>query len=411
MIAELEFSSGLSIGPIAEESLYDLAGALITKRAVPPAPADLAFELGGALGPAVMGRFHGALWAMVAGAGEPDASIAQKLRTVAQRRVSPILLGAGCSVIEWWEKQQPRPRAVCVVGTQIPWRELEQLQQAGVLVGRLPFHDPERAARWAVGATARWLRKPELPRRAWIVAPANDKFTLRLANYTVCRLQRALKDLSFGDDALAMPASDDEVGLVILLVHGREAPADGDPCVAPETRARVLAAARNGAVILHLGCHGAGRTAGGRYGDLPVVLGAEQATIATRDTVSPFAMECVEAGATAVIGHLDGTWSKTLEDPEVLIQLVDGIARGSITVGVATRLLADEANRRAATAMAHVFAASQGEAGEQWRREAGKQWLRFLDLSGFVCIGDPCAFVRWQPRGTAGRSRRDVHRR
>lgn len=385
-----EVASGLPLDAVETRRLYEAAAQIFPDRAVPAPldPARLASHDREAM--AVMGGRHvrglgrDASSAVVTTAGERD--LVGPLETWLEDREGQLVVLERPMTLDAWYREQPvEPRTVCVVGTAISWRELAALQDAGVLIARLPFRSPGQVERWARTATLRWFKDATLRKRAWIVAPADDRFTHDLAEHTVARLCRELHQLGFAGDPLAAPAEGEPVGLVLLLAHGDER--TGAPVIAERAVARVLAACGDGAVIVHLGCHGAGRSAGHRYGDLPRHLGAAVSAGSATDTCSSFALDCLVAGATGFIGHLDATWSGTFEQPRALIDLVASIAEGTATCGYAVGLLANEANRRARLAMTQRLAGNVVASGEAW--------LRYLDLSGFVCLGDVRAYAAW----------------
>lgn len=388
MTSQLEVASGWSGAEVTEHRLYEAAAALVP--AVLPARTLAALDLshledlarGGGY---VRGVERASRYALVV--HEADLAIAKPLcANFEDRKGEVAVLGPTDTLGGWYRGREEPPRAVFVVGTAIPWSETVQLQQlAPVFVSRLPLCSASDAGWWEQRADHRWLVQAEARKRAWIVSPAHDLFTRRLAEFVVGPLRRALGALRFAPDPLRPPGDDEEVGLVVLLTHGDDL--TGAPVVDAATHDRVLAACARGAIIVHLGCHGAGRVAGDRYGDLASRLDVPQPRV-PRDAHATFARACLLAGAAGVIAHLDATWSKTFEDPSALIHALEGIAEGTATASFATHLLVAEANRCAAAAVDHCRAGDLAA--------GGRAWLRHLDLSGFVCLGDVREAPRWR---------------
>jgi hypothetical protein len=390
-MTELEASSGLGIStPIARDRLYEEAARLVpaTLSIAPPDSAEPRLPegqvtLGGPPGGAVHGDEFADAWSLVAGRGE--APLHQGARELlAWRRSRAAVLAGDAGLLDWWQSRAPRPAAVCVVGTAIPWADVEALQGRGVWVGRLPFGTDSELRTWVEGAVERSCEPTPMPRRALVVAPRDDEFTRQVAGGALARLDALLRARRF---ERVDSTTTERVGLVVFMTHGSEAPDAGWPTTRDDAAARALEAIGPGAVVVHLGCHGAGVSAGSRYGDLPVIVGARPLAATAADSCSRFAVQCLARGAAAVLAHVDGTWSRTLHDCEAFFHCLDWIVSGKGSVGRAIACLAEDANRRGREAYELLAAKRTARAGESW--------LRSLDLRGFVCLGDPSAAVTW----------------
>jgi hypothetical protein len=385
---ELEVASGWTGDQITEQRLYRAAAQIVPGNPIPSRPEDVVsladLEERATAGGYIRGLVRSDRCAVVV--HEAELAVADPLHGwLGDQSIELAALDPGDTLGGWYQQRAERLRAICVVGTQIPWNEILTLQQAGVLVSRLPFGCSMQTSRWVDYTTQRWSLETEVRRRAWIVAPGDDLFTQRLKRFLLDPLCDVFRELGFAHELQEPPGPHEEVGLVVLLTHGDEV--TGAPVIDSHTRDCVLAACAQGAIIIHLGCHGAGRTAGNRYGDLARRLGVPQLQVPF-DTYAAFARDCLQAGSTAMMAHLDATWSKTFEGRAVLIDAIEAIAEGTATIGYATQMLANEANRcgRVAAERRHV-----GDV-----LASGQAWLRYLDLSGFVCLGDVAGYVRWR---------------
>ncbi|HEY0987877.1 MAG TPA: hypothetical protein VGD80_12525 [Kofleriaceae bacterium] len=374
-----EIASGLAAIPIAELDLYQQMARLVpdTPWPAPVAPTFSAEALA-SLGAHILGNARRSDYAMVTRSIALHASLERWVET---RSSKIVVVPDDTELAAWYRTRSNPPLAVCAAGAGFAWCDLVAVQQAGACVARLPCDSSPGAEAWRDAALERWRDPPRLPPRVWFIAPNNDAFTQRLARYIVPAAANALRECQIVCEERA--ASGDDVRLVVLLSHGDP---EGAPVVPPPVLAAVLRACSQGAIVLHLGCHGAGRLAGERYGELaPRSLGVGGR--AERDTCSPFARRCLDAGAPAVIAHLDATWSKTFErnSLRVLVEVIVLLATGGATAGYAALSLTRAADARARAAIEHLRANRVLEAGEAW--------LRYLDLSGFVCLGDVCALV------------------
>lgn len=391
---DLEVASGLGCLPVSSTRLFGLAAAMVPAdkpmRRILDSPVMI--EDLSAMGPGyVEGLATAADHAMVVSPadlavwGQREQGVIAAIQSLRDVRANQlVMLDPGETLRSWYDSRAEPPRAITVIGSAIPWSQLTELQLAGVCAARVPLGTAQEAAIWADRTADRWRREPSLRRRAWVVAPADDLFTRRLAEHALPDLRRMLEDLGFAVP-LVPPADNEPVGMIVLMTHGNEV--SGAPVIPAAVGERVLRACANGGLVIHLGCHGAGSTPGKRYGDLPCLVGGAPVSAASIDACSRFAQDCLSAGACAVIGHLDVTWSRTLARRGLLAGVIERLATGTATVACAARLLADESNRRARLAIDLVAAGDLLAAGEAW--------LRHLDLSGFVCTGDACEFPRW----------------
>jgi hypothetical protein len=282
-------------------------------------------------------------------------------------------------------------RAVCMLGAGFPWSVQEQLQLEGAVVGRLPFATPEDVRTYASRLVMREREAVSLPRKAWLVSAGADPFILYLLRLFVIALREAFARHGF---AVTIVGSNDPApggeppGFIVLLTHGSDGPDYGTPLgLSQPVRRAIGNACEAGAIVLHLGCNGAGAMGGGRFENLPAALGLN-APVSTIDTFEAFAANCLAEGASGVIAHVDSTWSAAFEHPQPVIDLVDWLASGRGTFGHAMDSIWTEALRTGARA--HV-ALRRGD-----DQRAGISWLRHLDLKGFVLLGDPSAYVAWR---------------
>jgi hypothetical protein len=375
-----EIASGLAAGPIAERDLYTQIASLVPQLPWPdPVTRTLDGEALALLGGHVRGDARGQEYAMVTRSAASHASLERWAET---RSSELVVIPDNMELASWYGTRSSPPVAVCAAGTGFAWQDLVTVQKAGACVARLPCDTRHSAEAWQDAAIDRWRYPPQLPCRVWLIAPSNDAFTQRLDRYVAPVAAAGLRKCDI-DCKAPTGFDDDAVRLVVLLCHGD---ADGMPVVQPPVLAAVRRACSRGSIVLHLGCHGAGRLAGDRYGGLaPSSMGIDGR--AERDTCSPFARSCLDAGAPAVIAHLDATWSKTFarNSLRALVDVIVSLATGSATAGHAALSLTQAADARAREAVEHLRANRVVEAGEAW--------LRYLDLSGFVCLGEVCARV------------------
>jgi hypothetical protein len=235
-----------------------------------------------------------------------------------------------------------------------------------VMVGRVPNVDD---AWWHASAQRPRMREPLV----WIALGASNGFTRVLHDQLLTELETLLEV----DRVTVQRTPTADAMLVVVLDHGAAEPL-GVPATAG-LHQRLLESVTPGSIVVHFGCFGAGRAGGDRYVGL---LGIERRDAV--ESISSFALDCLARGASAVIGHVDGTWSGTYVDPRPVAEVVRHLAAG-VSAGYATRLLTIEAQRHAACAVAMRT---------NDPRRAGQHWLRHLDLSGYVCLGDPCSRLR-----------------
>jgi hypothetical protein len=341
---------------------------------------------------AVQGRIQGPQWAAVALAaqGELLGAIAPlaELRRGEVRKVAD-----DNELAAFWSRERTEGlRAICLLGTGVSWAAQEQLQQDGALVGRIPLDDANLLRAHANQLVALETRCPPATRIACIVAPAHDAFTQILAETFANPLYDTLKHLGFevivephGTVALA------SARLIVLLTHGSDGNPPGEPLgLSPSARHALMQACNHGAWILHLGCNGAGTFAGGRFGTLPRELNLLDAPISSHDQISRFALDCILAGSRGFLGHVDSTWSNAFELPDAIVTWADWIGSGAGALAFAAEDLARDAGKAAAEAM---------EAHRRSGPNAGLSWLRYLDLRGFISLGDPSASGTWLPHG------------
>ncbi|MCC6552536.1 MAG: hypothetical protein IT372_05865 [Polyangiaceae bacterium] len=341
----------------------------------------------------VQGLEVGERWAAV-GLQRGAALVAALAPLIERRQGKVALLADSRGVLEYWQQERHGLRAVCLVGTEISWRVQERLQLDGALVGRLPFADPEPLAEYAKRLVARERSRVERKRVGWIVCAEPDPFTAALEQRLGDALERGMRRRGFlvrrfrGD---RIDEHIDDAGVIILLTHGSDPPAAGEPVgLSEEVRARIMDACRGGAVVMHLGCSGAGMLAGGRFEELPRRLGLEGCPIADADVFSEFGCRCLAAGAGAVVAHVDSTWSIAFQHPRPIVDWIDWICSGRGAVAHAADSISAEANRAGADAF------ERRRMGDELG--SGMAWLRHLDLKGFVVLGDPSSHFRWSRR-------------
>jgi hypothetical protein len=254
----------------------------------------------------------------------------------------------------------------------------------------LPFDDGKALRAYAAACVLAEVDKPKLPRTASILAPGSDPFTEILHRRFTDRLKHALEGLGFsvrlepvGGERTASEAP----AFAFVLAHGSDPPRFGTPV---DVDSKVIArACRAGGWIVHLGCYGAGVSAGRRFGDLPERLGIDDAAPARFDAVSGFAAGCLAKGARGVLAHVDSTWSSAFEGGvEPIVDFAEWIASGRGALGYACDSLAAASNRAAVSA--YQLREMKSE------RDSGLAWMRHLDLRGFVALGDPSSSSGWK---------------
>jgi hypothetical protein len=327
---------------------------------------------------------------VAAALGRPDlVNAAEPL--ISKRGGEAKLFSDEISLRRFWELERGKGlRALCLLGTQASWLLQEELQLDGALIGRLPFDDPG-ALHDYVRALASYETTEKSRRIATVVAPAIDEFTARLAATFVEPVTRVLRKLGFvvavHDGA---PGRDVRVGeshLIVLLTHGADGDLAGEPIgIRAESREAIVEACRHGAFLLHLGCNGAGTFAGGRFGALVEELCLGRVPITPHDTVSPFALRCLRAGAGGILAHVDSTWSNAFADARVIEAWVEWVASGDGALAFAAEDVSRESGKAA------IDAVQRHGKGDP---EASLSWLRFIDLRGFVLLGDPSSFGQW----------------
>jgi hypothetical protein len=341
----------------------------------------------------IAGHFLDDAWGIVA--LRADADCAQALRPLTRRRLAtaPRVFDTEADLLEFWKTRPDSLRAVCIAGAGVSWATEERLRLAGAIVGRLPFPEAHAHERFARRLVDRERALEALPRKAWVLVGDPDPFTECLdavfAGPILKRLERHGFEvrLAIGRQADTL-AGDPTPGIAVLLAHGMDPPDTGVPAGVPGlVREVLLSASAAGAVIVHLGCNGAGTVARGRFGDVASELGLEVPFTET-DTFDAFGAACLGAGASAVVGHVDSTWSTAFDTATPVLDFIDWVASGRGSFGHGLESLATEA-LRAGT-----------EAHDLLRRQkpldAGLAWLRHLDLRGFVLLGDPSAYCRWK---------------
>jgi hypothetical protein len=175
--------------------------------------------------------------------------------------------------------------------------------------------------------------------------------------------------------------------MVVLLTHGADGASAGEPLGISRGRCdAIVEACRHGAYLLHLGCNGAGTFAGGRFGALVDELRLPQVPISPCDTISPFALRCLRTGASGILAHVDSTWSNAFVDARAIEAWVDWVASGDGALAFAAEDISRESGKAAIEAVQ-----KQGRADP----EASLSWLRFMDLRGFVLLGDPSSCGLW----------------
>jgi hypothetical protein len=302
-----------------------------------------------------------------------------------------VTFASAADLAAYWSKERAKGlRALCLLGTGVPWLAQERLQLDGALVSRIPVDDANALDAYATRLVRFEAGRPSLPRLAVLVAPAFDEFTRILHEVFVAPLTQVLSHLNF-EVVLHPPAERTagrlaEAGLIVLLTHGGDGGDAGEPVGLDDgARQAVVDACSQGAWVAHLGCNGAGTFAGGRFGKLIEQLGLD-APITPCDSVSRFAIDCVRAGARGVLAHVDSTWSNAFERADSIVTWVEWIASGEGALAWSAEDLARDAGRAAVDAF---------EARAAGDPEAGLHWLRHLDLRGFVTFGDPSSFCGW----------------
>jgi len=394
------FASGLGRGRSFDaDEVARAAAGLVPKgsasfarvRTAPPAEQSL--HLGPLRDGPVQGHEISDHWAAIGLAEEPDLLSALK-PLVSRRGGRTHCFEAADEIIPFWRRERDRGlRAICIVGQRIPWQTQEALQLDGALVARLPFTDPERLKRYAKLAASRERERSKLRRVAWIITPVLDGFTRALDEVFREPLAQTLSN-RWGFSVLHLQeggihaGSLETPGFIVLLTHGEDPPNEGAPVgLSAALQGEIQRACEAGAVVAHLGCNGAGMFARGRYSDLPERLGVDDCPRAEHDTFSAFGLDCLERGASAVLAHVDSTWSNAFERAQPVVDWTDWVCSGKGAFGHAADSILEEATRSGNKAYERL---TQGR-----EAEANAVWLRHLDLRGFVTLGDPSAYCRW----------------
>ncbi|HEY4244353.1 MAG TPA: hypothetical protein VGM88_31280 [Kofleriaceae bacterium] len=328
-------------------------------------------------GAAGLGDERGSRWRLLS-RSQSDATTVGPI--IAERFGELVEVAPPITPLAWWAARgDGLPRAVCLEGEGWSWHDTEALAAVGPLVARMPAVPHP----WWKTIAERTRVAP--PRRVWIVSTTDDQFTTSLQHFVLPILATLVRDADI--ELVGSQPAPRSVGLVILLTHGDAS--SGAP-VGPGLRETVLAALAECAIVLHLGCFSAGRMQGERYAGLALDIPRELLSSPT-DTVSAFALECLAAGAKAYLGHVDATLSDTFRDPSPLVGAVGALlARSSI--GYAAQQLQLAGTR-------YAFSSTQLSGNQATRREAAAQWLRYLDLKGFACVGDPSTCLEWTMEG------------
>ncbi len=290
-----------------------------------------------------------------------------------------------------WVQEQPESvfQAVCFAGQDCPWQGLALLAERGFGASRLPALTAERML--ALCRIDRERAPLERPTAIWLIAPANDGYTRAVAHGVLPRLKREVARLNRSRSRcslhLSLPSSSADAdirsgaivpGMVVLLAHGDD---DGRPILREAWQMRVLEeCARQGAIIFHLGCHGAGRAARSPFLPLTSELDLELATSPATDSLSPFASEILASGARAVLAHVGETWSTCFGDGTPFSNALAWMVSGA-PLAHAIASLQEDAN--GLHGRAHV-ALRKGDL-----EAAAHAWLRCLDLKQFVLVGPP----------------------
>jgi hypothetical protein len=387
--------------PFRIERVADVAAGALARSEAPIrlARSKDTLEAGAAMGPmarsAIAGNYLGNQWACVAFPGE-EGLLHSCSSLVARRAAEPVNLPDTGDLMSYFSAQRAAGlKALCIVGRRLPWRTQESLQMAGAVIGRLPLATPDSMEELSERISNRDRSQEPLPKRAWILAGPSDHFTDTLTSLFSEALSRRFRAHGFEVDVAAGASERSKAsntssqlpGFVVLLTHGGDSPIPGLPLgLDPNTLANIRRACASGALLLHLGCNGAGMFAGGRFEDIPEQLGLEVPK-SEEDTFDTFASECLAAGSCGVIAHVDSTWSSAFSNPESVLDLVDWIASGRGSLGHAMDSIWTDALR--AGVDAHNFL-REGNS-----RSAGLSWLRHLDLKGFVLLGDPSTYLCW----------------
>jgi hypothetical protein len=350
------------------------------------------------LGQDCIGDEMGRRW--VAVALRRDAHLLEAARPLISRRQGRSETFEDAAQLLAWcrmAREKEGVRCVLLLGTSIPWWVQETLQLEGICwVGRLPLNEPEQIAAYSRHiAEAERSKRNVLRREAWIIAPRNDGFTQILHELLSRTIQTILREEGFtlrlmpADDG-ALPEVESRPGLILFLTHGDAQASSGSPVIAPEVLERVYRACAGGAMVAHFGCNGAGGFPESRYADLPPQLSGYAFNFPSNasDVFSTFSQRCLLAGASSVLAHVDITWSSAFESNSPIDLWLSSVATGSGASGFAMSDIPAAAVRSARRASACLM---NGDA-----REAGWHWLRYLDLSGFVVLGDPSFRFRWE---------------
>jgi hypothetical protein len=328
---------------------------------------------------------------------EQDAALMEAFAPLVKQHMSEYwVLKSEDEVIQHTREAQGSLHTICLVGRSISWAAQEQLALEVPYVGRIPFTTPEQVEAYAERISDRARDKATMSRCALIVAPAFDGFTIALDNLFTLDLERAFLrhgfrvEVSRGDTPFSTSTSD-PASIVVLLTHGEDAPNTGNPVgVGPNTMSRITASCEKGAIIVHLGCNGAGQSRGRRYGTLSRRMNLERLPTVERDNFDGFATLCLARGASAVLAHVDSTWSCAFDNAQALIDWTDWLCSGEGTVGYAADSLHNAANLLGRDAFAYK------QSGDKLR--SGCAWLRHLDLRGFVLLGNPSVSLQPAPR-------------
>lgn len=339
----------------------------------------------------LLGNYQSTEWSLAS--VRADASLLNSCRALVRRRVSPTVLNADDDmdlIARCKTAHLNGLKAVCLVGPSVSWATHERLQRNGVIVGRVPFSAEGATEAYAIRAAARERARAPLNRVAWFIHAEADPFTLSLRYKLEAAIKSRLRVHGF--DAIDLTRETrlprQQPGLVFLFTHGADYPNAGAPRVAwgPALDA-VKEACSAGAVVVHLGCNGAGTVGGGRYAMVAQQLGLRVPST-EEDTVNSYGLTCLEQGATGVVAHVDSTWSTAFATATPWVDFVDWVASGRGALGHALESMVVEAQRAGSAAFeAHM-------SGDP--KQAGLNWLRHMDLLGFVLLGDPSAYCVWR---------------
>lgn len=396
MEIEIVPSGWAALSPEQTPTVLSTAAALIPDEPPPGWPAGLiaADERRARLGGRPMGSILGPSWKVVALRSQQP--LQEAAASVQGHRIGSHRLFDDEQELLDWARTEGRhdTRCLLLVGTGISWDAQELLQQRGFYVGRLPFDEPSRIQQYTQRLVAQEHQQQRLPRRAWVIAPNNDPFTRMLHRLLAQPIQEILRDQGFPEESIvwadgARRPAGALPGLVLLLTHGVADAGSGAPVVSDEVLQVIYEACGQGAVVAHLGCNGAGSMRDGRYRELANWLPADvRPQTVARDVFSEFTRTCLLRGAQTVLAHVDVTWSHTLYPWQPFEEWLRGVSSGSCAAGFSARDFYAEASRAREQA--------RDERRQQQLQEAGRSWLRHLDLHGFVTLGDPCCTFRWE---------------